>query len=130
MGKAGRFRDRFGMAKRPSTRLLEAELGYLPLSRCNGNPNYRTQGYTVGPGQICAGGDYHADACQGDSGGPLVLPRKKAGSILVGLVSFGPGCGLEDTPGTYVDVRYYGDWIESAMKQARPNAVVDWPPPR
>lgn len=126
----GRHLDRFGFANLPSPILMQVVVLNQPLSRCNDDPNYRKVGATVALGQICALGDDNADACQGDSGGPLVLSRKNRKTILVGLVSFGPGCGLEDTPGAYADVRYYKEWIEGAMKQARPNAVIDWPPRR
>ena len=49
---------------------------------------------------ICAGGEVGIDACQGDSGGPLYDPST---NILVGVVSFGLGCG-EGYPGEGIDV--------------------------
>ncbi|XP_033230809.1 trypsin 3A1-like isoform X2 [Belonocnema kinseyi] len=59
-------------------------------------------------GQICAGfkeGSF--DSCDGDSGGPLSV-----GNLLVGIVSWGNGCGKPYAPGVYAEVAYYRNWIK------------------
>lgn len=46
------------------------------------------------------------DACQGDSGGPVLC---KNNGVLIGIVSFGRGCGEPDGPGVHTRVdRYLG----------------------
>lgn len=56
---------------------------------------------------VCAGGDGTAtannpDTCQGDSGGPLALDSG-SGLELIGLTSYGAGCGRQLTPGAYAE---------------------------
>lgn len=52
---------------------------------------------------FCAGApDGGRDACAGDSGGPFVVDGR-----LVGVVSFGTGCGRPDYPGTYTRLATY-----------------------
>lgn len=62
-------------------------------------------------GELARGG---RDTCQGDSGGPLV-GRKDGSYVLLGVTSFGYGCGEKYTPGVYTKVGAYTDWIISNM---------------
>lgn len=122
-----KFRDLDGLPKRPTSELMLAKVKLVPATLCNANPLFRQTASSVGRGQICALGDDQQDACQGDSGGPLV--RKSGGrQTVVGLVSYGMGCGLAETPGVYVDLRSYLGWIKGAMSQAKANEVIDWAP--
>jgi secreted trypsin-like serine protease len=80
--------------------------------------NECTTDYTVYDAKtmVCAGyADGGVDACQGDSGGPLVV-----GDTLIGLVSFGDGCGKAGKPGVYTRVSAYLDDIN---EQARPRIL-------
>ncbi|MDT8910942.1 serine protease [Amycolatopsis sp. PS_44_ISF1] len=51
------------------------------------------------------------DACQGDSGGPLLV-----GNTLIGIISFGDGCGKPGKPGVYTRVSAFADDVK---QQAR-----------
>ena len=55
------------------------------------------------------------DACQGDSGGPLIVRDDNSPDedILVGVVSWGIGCGV--MPGVFSRVSFGYDWIRSTV---------------
>ena len=80
---------------------------------------------------ICAGGTGSApsgnkDTCQGDSGGPLAIDTNADPNVeaweLVGITSFGTGCGRRDTPGSYA-------WVQSNILRPFLEAAVPAAPP-
>lgn len=126
---AGDERDASGALQRVAPQLRIGQVRLAKTAVCNANPEYRNRGYRLGPGQLCAGSPHDVDACKGDSGGPLVWMRGRA-PVLVGLVSFGPGCGLPKTPGAYTDVAYFAGWVEAARRQAQDGRIIDFVPGR
>lgn len=61
---------------------------------------------------LCAGGKLDMDSCQGDSGGPLIL-EQAAEDVLIGVVSWGNGCGRAGYPGVYARVSVAREWLDT-----------------
>ncbi|XP_010615406.1 tissue-type plasminogen activator isoform X4 [Fukomys damarensis] len=102
-----------------SERLKEAHVRLYPPSHCTSRHLFNK---TITHNMLCAGdtrsGGNQAnlhDACQGDSGGPLVCMRDKR-MTLVGIISWGIGCGQKDVPGVYTKVTNYLTWIQDNMQ--------------
>ena len=70
----------------------------------------------ISTGMFCAGDlQGETDACQGDSGGPAVgLIQGRA--TLLGITSWGYGCGRPNKPGVYTKVREYFKWIKDTTR--------------
>ncbi|MGW3098653.1 serine protease [Streptomyces sp. NPDC001102] len=80
--------------------LHAARVRVLPDAQCEKAYPGRDEGTYVAGSMLCAGEPQGGrDACQGDSGGPLVAQGK-----LIGLVSWGSGCGRAGSPGVYTRV--------------------------
>ena len=92
--------------------LQQAKIPLVSKQRCSHSYGNRW----VTKSMLCAG--YHTgeiDACGGDSGGPLVCSVN--GKLhLMGVVSWGIGCGRPEYYGVYADIVHLKSWITNAMR--------------
>ncbi|XP_058876894.1 transmembrane protease serine 6-like isoform X1 [Acipenser ruthenus] len=93
----------------PSSNVLQkVDVSLITQDICN--QSYR---YKISPRMLCAGyPDGKKDACQGDSGGPLVCKEPNGRWFLVGVVSWGIGCGRPNFYGVYTRITKMVDWID------------------
>ncbi|XP_064238929.1 vitamin K-dependent protein C isoform X2 [Aotus nancymaae] len=106
--------------KRNRTFILNfIKIPVVPRNECS-----KVMSNMVSENMLCAGvlGD-RRDACDGDSGGPMVASFRGTW-FLVGLVSWGEGCGLLHNYGVYTKVSRYLDWIHGHIrdKEAPPES--------
>merc|ERR1712061_769620 len=98
----------------------KVDLSLVPGAQCEASLknalNSRQPGtgdrFQLHPSEICAGGEVGKDACVGDGGSPLVCQAQSGRWTVVGLVSWGIGCGSH-VPGVYTNVHHYKQWINS-----------------
>ncbi|XP_042303515.1 transmembrane protease serine 12-like [Sceloporus undulatus] len=92
--------------------LQEVQVDILPLALCN---RYDWYAGSIKEDMLCAGSESGGvDSCQGDSGGPLMcyFPDDTK-YFLIGITSYGLGCGQPKLPGVYVRASHYRSWINS-----------------
>ncbi|XP_064482496.1 uncharacterized protein LOC135395186 [Ornithodoros turicata] len=125
--------DTFG--GRVQTHLQEAEVPLVGREQCNSAYQF-LNGYKatfprgINEHFVCAGNltDGGVDACQQDSGGPLVInttANNRTYWEIVGIVSFGVGCGSKNYPGVYSRVSTFVPWIvRTAIELTPPGQVT------
>lgn len=86
------------------------ELGLIDSNACAA----AMVGDQIESDMLCAGGVAGQGTCFGDSGGPLVWQR---GGVrkLIGVVSWGVGCGIEGKYDVFASVAAYGDELAAVM---------------
>ncbi|XP_003218433.3 vitamin K-dependent protein C [Anolis carolinensis] len=91
-------------------------LHYIEIPLASRNDCVNAMSNTVSENMLCAGipGDIR-DSCHADSGGPMVTKFRDTW-FLIGLVSWGEGCGNPENFGIYTKVSSYLDWINQKIK--------------
>ncbi|XP_074860697.1 vitamin K-dependent protein C [Carettochelys insculpta] len=91
-------------------------LNYIDIPIVSRDACAQAMRHAVSENMLCAGHPGNKqDACVGDSGGPMVTKFKNTW-FLVGLVSWGEGCGRQEKFGIYTKVNQYLEWIQQQIK--------------
>ncbi|KAM7400019.1 hypothetical protein PAMA_004620 [Pampus argenteus] len=92
-------------------------LNVIKVPLVNHSVCVRQMTHEISDNFLCAGIlGQKMDACEGDSGGPMVTLYRDTW-FLVGLVSWGEGCGREDKLGIYTKVSNYNEWINQVREE-------------
>lgn len=107
-------------AGQSSDALQKVALDIVDNNICNlhydNMPRFLPRG--IQPSMMCAGSlEGREDTCQGDSGGPIQISSHDNQCLfyIVGITSFGKGCGSANTPAIYTRVSEYVHWIENIV---------------
>ncbi|CAH6791479.1 transmembrane protease serine 12 [Phodopus roborovskii] len=95
--------------------LQEAKVHFISREICNSEQSYGMIPNT----SFCAGHENGTfDTCRGDSGGPLMcyLPEHKR-YFVMGITSYGHGCGRRHFPGVYSSPSFFQQWLTDHLSQ-------------
>ena len=113
-------KDTFGQEGQYQVVLKKIDLPVIERDRCTEMFRKTRLGkhFILNESFICAGGEAGKDSCKGDGGSPLVcpIPGNSGYFYQAGIVAFGIGCGMADTPGGYTNVALFYDWIEEQIQ--------------
>lgn len=100
-----------------TSRRYSSALNFIQIPLVNHSLCSQQMMNSVSENVLCAGilGDIK-DACEGDSGGPMMVEYRKTW-FLIGLVSWGEGCGHKDKLGIYTKVSNYLEWIDRVRQK-------------
>ncbi|XP_008254679.1 transmembrane protease serine 12 isoform X2 [Oryctolagus cuniculus] len=104
--------------------LQEAEVHYISRQSCNSEGSY---GGVIPHTSFCAGDENgNFDTCRGDSGGPLMcyLPKYKK-FFMMGITSYGNGCGRRNFPGVYIAPSFYQKWLTDHFSRASSKGIFN-----
>lgn len=99
--------------------LKKVELSIVPLQQCQTVLRSTRLGrhFVLSNTFVCAGGQANQDTCKGDGGSPLVCPIEGQFNRYYqsGIVAWGIGCGKNGSPGVYVNVAEFRNWVDLEM---------------
>lgn len=99
-----------------TTKLMSVSLQVYPFEKCIKKLNVDEFSMLCTLGALDDNTGVRKDACFGDSGGPNFIFSPISGeSTIVGVTSWGKGCGRVDSPGVTARVSSYTSWIESVV---------------
>ncbi|KAK2822868.1 hypothetical protein Q5P01_022933 [Channa striata] len=117
----------WGKADLDST-LYSSALNVIKVPLVNRSVCSRQMSNNISDNVLCAGIlGQRMDACEGDSGGPMVTLYRDTW-FLIGLVSWGEGCGREDKLGIYTKVSNYNEWINRVINKWNNDQAQPQPP--
>uniref|UniRef100_A0A8C5WUQ2 Acrosin n=1 Tax=Laticauda laticaudata TaxID=8630 RepID=A0A8C5WUQ2_LATLA len=89
----------------------EVRVNRFSVAQCNSSGWYNG---AIEEHTLCAGYEEGgADICQGDSGGPLMCQEDGSQPFwIIGITSWGQGCGKVHKPGVYTDTQHFYPWIK------------------
>ena len=95
--------------------LQAVEINVVSYRDCNDGDSYN--GAVVPAAMLCAGTSGGVkDACSGDSGGPLLGQNDfPENNVIIGITSWGEGCGRKEKFGVYAKVSSYSGFIQRGI---------------